>query len=1049
MFLILIFGYFGLQSLQSRFFPKTPENTIKIQVAYPGASPEEMEEGVVLRIEENLEGTTGVERVRSVSSENTADITVELLSGYDADEILQDVKNAVDQINSFPANMEKPVIFVQENRNLAYTFALSGNVSLKALKDFGRRVEDDLRKQEFISKVSLSGFPAEEIEIAFRDDDLQAYSLTFEEATQAVAAANIDLTGGKVKGSREELLVRARNKGYYADELRNIIVKNTPTGGVLRLYQVADVNDKWSDSPNRTFMNGKTSVVVTVNNTDEEDILKVTSFVADYIDKFNEENEIVKATTISDRSVSLRQRIDLLVENGIVGFFLVLLFLALFLNWELAFWVALAIPVSFAGMFILAGILGVTINVISLFGMIIVVGILVDDGIVIAENIYQHYERGKGRLQAAVDGTMEVLPAVFSAILTTAVAFSAFFFIEGRLGDFFSEMAIVVIITLAFSLIEGILILPAHVSHSSALNPDNKENIVTRSFDRLMRFLRDKFYAPILAFSIRNVQRIIPLVLLIGGLILVVAAIRGGHIGTTFFPFIERDNIDVTLKMPAGTREHIVSKHLEHIEEAVWKVNEAYKKNREDGKDVIEGVQRTIGPTTYQGSLSINLLDGDTRSIPVLEITDSIKNVAGEIVGVESLSYGGVSVFGKPISVSLLGNNLKQLESAVEELKVRLSEVEGLKDVIDNNQEGLREINIQLKDKARQLGLNLQQVVGQVRRGFFGSEVQRLQRGEDEVKVWVRYGEEARTNLGQLENMRIRVGQDESYPLSELAVFSIERGVVGINHIDGKREIKVEADITNKDVSVSDITEKVKTQMVPDILKNYPGVAVLYEGQDRQQRKTSDSIAFIGPIVLLLMFSIMALTFRSISQALAVFLLIPFGFIGVGIGHYFLDSPISLFSGLGIIALIGIMVNDGLVFVAAYNSLIEEGKEQMEAIYEAGLSRFRPIVLTSLTTALGLGPLILETSFQAQFLIPMAISVAFGLLVVTVIILILLPIFLIFMNRIKYYGLWAWSGEQPALENVEPHAPDRKNYNFLYYFTVVVVLAGFLLSYFG
>nr|HQU58690.1 efflux RND transporter permease subunit [Saprospiraceae bacterium] len=455
MFGILIMGVVGMMNMKSTFFPEVESRIIQIQIVYPGASPEEIEEGIVKKIEENLKGVTGVERYTSVSRENSGTVTVEVLKGYKPDLVLQDVKNAVDQISSFPVGMEPPTVFRQENLGFAISYAISGDVDLKTLKRYSRQVEDDLLAIDGISKVSLSGFPEEEIEIAFRERDLRAYGLTFQQATQAVRNANIELTGGTIKGKDEELLVRARNKAYYAEGLRDIVVKTTPEGSVVRLHQIANITDQWADTPSRSFLNGHPSVVVTVQNTLEEDVISVTDKVKAYMEGFNKNNQAVQAIMIRDGTVILRQRIALLTENGILGFVIVVLLLAMFLHWRLAFWVAISIPISFAGMFILANALGITLNVISLFGMILVIGILVDDGIVIGENIYQNYERGEPRLKAALDGTLQVLPAVFAAIITTVLAFSSFLFIDGRLGDFFSEMAIVVIFSLTFSLIEG------------------------------------------------------------------------------------------------------------------------------------------------------------------------------------------------------------------------------------------------------------------------------------------------------------------------------------------------------------------------------------------------------------------------------------------------------------------------------------------------------------------------------------------------------------------------------------------------------------------
>lgn len=1019
---LLILGVVSLFSIKSTFFPETESRIVSIQIVYPGASPEEIEEGVVSKIEENLKGLTGVERYTSVSSENSGTVTVELFKGYDPDVLLQDVKNAVDRINSFPVGMEPPVVYKQEFLGFAISFALSGEVDLRTLKRYGREVEDDLRAIDGISKVELSGFPDEEIEIAFREKDLRAYNLTFQQATQAVRNANLDITGGTLKSEKEELLIRARNKEYYADGLRDIIVKTTTDGSVIRLYQIADVRDKWADNPERGYLNGDASVIVTVQNTLEEDLLTVAENVRNYIETFNGKNDIVQATVIRDGSEILQQRMGLLTKNGVQGFIIVMILLAMFLHWRLAFWVALAIPISFAGMFVVANLLDITFNVISLFGMIIVIGILVDDGIVIGENIYQQYEKGVPRFQAALNGTMQVLPAVFAAIVTTIIAFSTFLFIDGRLGDFFTEMSIVVIFSLVFSLVEGAIILPTHVAHSKALSKDRKPNKVQRALDNVMNYMRDKLYAPMLRFAMQN--KFLTICMALAALIITFGSIGGGIIRTTFFPVIERDNITITLQMPAGTREQITEDWLTHLEDATNRANEKLSQQFFNGeKQAIERVQRTVGPSTFRGSLDLAILDGENRDpMKVRDVINAIREEAGPIPQAEVVTYGSQSAFGKPVSISLVGEDYQQLQRAIEAVKTEMQQLAELTDVVDNNQEGLREINISLKEKARYLGLNLQEVLGQVRSGFFGSEVQRLQRGRDEVRVWVRYDEEDRTDITQLQDMRVRFLDGREYPLSEIANLEIERGVININHLDGKREVKVEADVANDNVSVSDLTTSLKEEILPAILVDYPGVQAKFEGQNREQEKSAKSLQTVGTVVLALMFFVIALTFRSVNQTLAVFLLIPFGLIGVGWGHWLMDKPISFFSILGFIALVGILVNDALVFVSTYNDNIRDGQKHMDALYDAGLSRFRPIVLTSLTTFAGLAPLLLEKSLQAQFLIPMAISVSFGLLAITFIILLVLPAFLIINNRIKVYTAYAWNAKKPSYTEVEPAA---------------------------
>ena len=1018
MVLIFIFGYFGLQSWKKNFFPVSESRILQIETVYPGSSPEEIEKGIVLKIEDNLRGVTGIEQISSVSQENSGVITIEVERSYNTDLVLQDVKNAVDRIPSFPDGMEPPVIYKKESRNFAISFSLSGDVSLTTLKKFAQKAESDLLAIDGISKIALSGYPDEEIEIALKEDALRAYDLTFLEVSQKVQNANLEVTGGKVRGDKEELIIRANTKGYYADKFKNIVIKTTTDGRIVRLKDVALVSDIWAESPNRSYLNGQPSVIIEVSNTIEEDILFVTESVKEYMERFNTENSVVKTTLVRDGSTTLNERIDLLVDNGIIGFVLVLLFLAFFLHIRLAFWVALSIPIAFMGMFIVGANSEVSINVISLFGMILVIGILVDDGIVIGENIYKHYEDGKEPMQAAIDGTMQVLPAVFSAVLTTAIAFSTFFFLEGRLGEFAPDMAFVVISTLAFSLVEGAFILPAHVAHSKALSKEAKKNKVEKAFDNIMSTLRDKYYGPFLRFAMKN--WVLALSVPIALFIITLGGIRGGIIKLTFFPFIEQDYITVNLEMPSGTRENITEEYLEDIQAAAWRVNQKMSSERADGKDIVENVLLKVGPGTNVGSVTIRLLGTEERQMQSFLISNAIRDEVGEVYEAEKLTFGINTPFGKPVSVSLLGNDLAELNLAKEELKNKLKELPALKDVNDNDKKGARELRLKLKEKAYAMGLTMRDVVGQVRQGFFGFEVQRLQRGLDEVKVWVRYDLEDRGSVKRLENMRIRTASGMQVPLNEIADYEIERGIVAINHLDGRREVRIEAELGDPTASASEIMAEVRAVIIPEVLAKYPSTSVTYEGQSKQQQKTASSGKRVIPIILLLMLAVIVLTFRSLWQAVLVFICIPFALIGVGWGHYFHGHAISLLSMFGIIALIGVMVNDSLVFVSRVNELVKEYKDFDKAVFEAGRSRFRAIVLTSVTTVAGLGPLIFETSFQAQFLIPMAISVAYGMMIATFITLIALPVFLVMLNRIKVGLNWLWTGKRPTNEEVEP-----------------------------
>lgn len=1020
MVMIILFGTISYFNLTSSFFPLIPSRIITVQLIYPGSSPQEIEEGVVVKIEEQLKGVTGVERVTSISQENSATITVEVEKGYKTTTALEDVKNAVNGINSFPDGLEKPIVLLRENVNQTVNFALTGkDVDLKTLKSFARQVETDLLNHEGISKVELSGFPDEEIEVAFSEDALRAFNITFEQASNAIRLSNIDITGGTIKTPSEELLIRGRNKGYYAEELENIVVKATPDGKVVRLKDVATIRDKWADNPNKNVVNHELGVEIQVNSTDNQNLMANADYVRRYIEEFNANNSRIKAVMISDRSVVLTERRDLLVKNGGQGMILVLLLLALFLNVRVAFWVALGIPISFFGMIILASYYGVTINVISLFGMIIVLGILVDDAIVISENIYHHYEKGKTAIRAAIDGTMEVMTAVLSAVFTTIIAFSFFFMVDGRAGEFFSELSFVVIATLLVSLIEALIILPSHMAHSKALKGGIKEkNGMERFTDKMMYVLRDKLYAPVLRYCINN--KFLTLITLLGLFVITVGAFQGGIIKATFFPFIERDDISISLSMPSGTREGVTEEKLVLIEEAIDRVNQEYSTKREDGLSVIQNVVRKVGPGTHTGTIAVNLLKGEIRDIPSFEIQNAIRRETGTIAGVEKVTFGTANPFGKPVSVTLLSTDYDQLNLAKADVKLAMQGISDLRDVAENIQPGPQEIRLKLKDKAYLLGLNETAILQQIRQGFFGFEVQRLQRGVDEVKVWVRYDQQDRSSVKNLEDMRIRTAQGQEFPLKELATYTKERGVININHLDAKREITVEADVSNPSISAPDVLSRIKEEVMPDIMAKYPSVSALYEGQNREAAKTAESSQKALPVVLLLILALIIFAFRSVGQTLAIFLLIPFSLIGVAWGHYIHGSPLSIFSYLGIIALIGIIVNDSLVLVTKLNSFLKEGMLFKEAVFQAGYMRFRAIFLTSATTIAGLTPLLFEKSFQAQFLKPMALAVAYGIGIATILTLIILPVALMTLNTVRLYAFRVWNEHWPSREQVEP-----------------------------
>ncbi|MCG8581289.1 MAG: efflux RND transporter permease subunit [Bacteroidales bacterium] len=1030
MVLVLLFGAISLLNIQKNFFPNIPQRYIYVDIVYPGASPEEVEEGAILKIEENVKGLEGMERITSVSRENSGTVTIEMLKGTDMDEALIKVKNEVERIASFPVDIESVVTYKHDDVNFSINYVITPNegkqVSLEQLKATARDMEHDLLRMDGISKISIGGYPDEEIAILLKEDALESYDITFSEIANAVKSTNLLMTGGSIKDGEEEFFIRVRNREYYGEGLENIVIRNTPVGGIIRLKDVATIKDQWADAPSEVLFNGKQGVVITIQNTFSEDIVTATDAVKEYIAEFNEEQDLLTATVIRDQSDLLDQRINLLGKNGIIGIVLVLLFLSLFLNPRIAFWVAIGIPFSMLGMFILIPGTDVTINMLSLFGLILVLGILVDDAIVVAENIYRHWQMGKTPIKAAVDGTLEVTPAVLSGILTTMMAFSAFIFLDGRMGDMFKEISIVVIAILFVSLIEGLIILPAHVAHSKALKKDYKSKWMQYMgwAERGLIKVRDITYKPAVELAIK--YKTITFSIFIAMFIISLGMVSARWVNVTFFPQVDGDNITVSLTMPSGTDESVTQLQLDKINTAIWEVNEDMRPLQPDNAGIIKQTFQQFQGSGSSATIQITLLDGESRSSSTDDVTIRLREKVGDIPGAEALLFEGFNPFGKALVVSLLGDNNDELRAAKEEFKRGLNNMPEVTDVSDKSPVGYREIEITLKEKAHHLGLTLQSVIGQVRQAFWGNEAQRIQRGKDEVKIWVKYSEDNRRNIGQLEDMKIRLGNGVAYPLSELVTLKLVNGFSSIQHLDFDREVQIEANQTDPTASLPDLIRKIEKEVLAPIYEKYPGVKANYDGQKRESKKVGDSMAKVMPVILLLMFAVVILTLRSVTQSILVYMMIPLSLVGVIIGHWIHGMSLSLMSGMGVIALIGVMINDSLVLINALNINLKEGMSYEKALMEAAISRFRPILLTTLTTIAGMAPMLLETSLQARFLIPMAISVSYGMAMATTTTLVLLPVMLLIANKGKVKWQKFAYNRTVSAEEIEPAIKEMK-----------------------
>jgi len=667
---------------------------------------------------------------------------------------------------------------------------------------------------------------------------------------------------------------------------------------------------------------------------------------------------------------------------------------------------------------------GITINMMSLFGMILVIGILVDDGIVIAENIYTHFERGKSPMRAAVDGTMEVYPAVLTSVTTTIIAFTPLLLLQGGHMEYMAEMAFVVIFSLLFSLIEAFFVLPAHLASPYILRSKARAGIVRKILDKGVNFMRYKMYAATLKFAIkwRWVAIITPLALII----ITVGLFGGGLIKATFFPAIPFDFFSVNLAFTPGSGEKQTLQYLQKFDDALWEVNDDLMDDYNDTISFIDYSFIGIGNAfdgaetgSHAGSIFVLVRNLEDTEVSSYEIVERLRSKIGPVPEADKFSVAGRNVMGKPVSISLLGKDLEELQHARDFMIAEMSRLESLKDIIDNNAIGKREVQLKLKPKTYFLGLNHNDISNQVRQGFFGGQSQRLQIGKDEVRVWVRYPKHDRMSLGQMESMKIKTRVGE-YPLSELATYDIERGPVNIRRYNGHREVRIDADLVNPDEPVPPILEKVRNDIVPRMIAEYPGVTVEFQGQQRTSSEATDDLISFFTIAFALMVMIIMIHFKSLSQGLIILLMIPLGWLGAIWGHGLEGIPVSMLSAWGMVALSGVIINDAVVFLSKYNNLLKEGKKVEEAAYEAGIARFRAIVLTTITTTVGLYPIILENSFQAQFLIPMAVSLAYGVFVGTGMLLLYFPALILIVNDLRVGMRYLWTGIKPDREGIEP-----------------------------
>ncbi len=1043
--LLMIFmaGGLALTNMRRESFPLFSLDLITIQVAYPGADPEEVEEGISLKIEDALETVEGIKQYTTKSSENMASATIEVQEGHNVSEVLDQIKARVDAISTFPVDAERPVITEVLFRNAVEMIALSGNLREKQLKVEANRIKDEIKRLDGISQVEVFGSREYEISIEVSEERLRQYGLSFAQVARAVRNSSLNLHGGTIRTIGEEIRVRTVGRKYTGEELAHIVVLADAEGGLVTLDRIADIKDDFVEDPITARIDGVPAVFVMVFKTSDEDALKIASQVKKYIARKRRQlPPTVSLTDFYDHTRALKSRIRLLSRNGILGMALVFFLLWIFLDLRLSFWGGLGIPISLAGGLFILWALGETINMVSLFGFIMVLGIVVDDAIVVGESIYVHRRQGKPPLKAAVDGAAEVGLPVLAAVVTTVVAFLPLAHIGGVLGKFIAILPTVVISCLLISLLECFFLLPAHLSHLPDLNHPRRPKLrIGRwlvGFQRFMQQGLERFvklrYLPFLARALN--WRYVSLAVAVTVLILTIGLVKSGLVKFQVFPKIDGYVISSTVEFPDGTPAAVTEAALQRIEQAFVRV--AARTPTKSGEPMIQKRLSLVGQTLGEamgrtgpnlGSVQIILLDSARRGIHSNDLMILWEKEIGAIPGARALSFHGLSSgpAGADIEIWLQGDDMRALVDAAGSLQQKLRTYQGVFQVRSDYSPGKNELRLSLKPEARTLGLTVEELARQVNAGFFGMEPFRLQRGEDDIRVKVRYTKLERSRLTDFYGMRIRLPDGGMVPLRSVADIDFGPGYSTITRTDGQRRIAVSAEVDPKQTNSREIVADLEAGFFRKLQARYPGLHISLQGEKKNMRDSFASLKVTFPLAVVGIFVIIATIFRSYIQPLVILVTVPFGIIGAVIGHLVFGYTLSMMSMFGMVALTGVVVNDAIVLIERINENLAEGMPFFEAIRQAGSRRFRAILLTSLSTVGGLAPLIMETDMQARFLIPMALSLAAGVTFATALTLVLIPSLLAIVNDMRRAVVRMRTGRWPSREEVEPARSRRQN----------------------
>ena len=1019
MFFIILSGAATIPLLNMEVFPDIEVDIINVTAIYPGATPSDVENAVCVRIEERLQGLDGVKKISSTASENVGSVNVEILSGQDVTEMLDRVKAEVDAIDNFPEGVERPTTkqFITSQANI--TVAVGGEMDELTLTNLTEEVKDEI---DALPGVTYSSFVAKkdkEISIEISEKTLRKYDLTLSQISRAIQSLSIDIPSGSIENINGEILIRAQGQGYTVDYFSSIPIISDPSGSIVRLGEISELNDAFSIDYDLEFLfNSQPSNLITVYRVGDQNSIDISSQIKDYVEKKQKIlPEGIHITAFDDEARLLVGRIETMTKNAYQGLLLVVIVLALFLKPKLAFWVSLGIPISFMGGFWFMPALDLSINMLSLFTFILVLGIVVDDAIVVGENIALFRERGMDPKEAAVKAATQVSIPVFFAVLTTMATFSPMLAVEGQIGAIWRIFPLITISVLFWSLFESLTILPAHLAHSSEKKSkiiwirslsDRWEKFQSKIKNGLVFFV-NTYYKPTLLKSVNRPFTFLSIAASV--FILTIGIIGGGIIKFSFFPPIEADLAIGTVEYPSGTSIEITREGYLKLEESAKILEEELNKEF-PGKSIIKNRLSTIGfqpqrtktsrgpgnlNASYGGphlaEVALELIPGEERSIGTEEIVRRWRRLMPSVPGVKDVGFFS-SLFstGEPVNVQLSSKYMDDLLDAKEELKRELIQFPGVFDVKDNFNIGKEEISIKLLPAAENYGINMMMLGSQVQQAFYGLEVQSIQRGRDEVKVMLRYPKNERASISNLEDMMIKVPNGSTIPVRQIAKLELGEGLSSIQRKNRKRAINVTADVDLTVTTGNEVIAAVTASILPKILKKYNSISISLEGEQQEQGQNLKSIGKNFLLAMVVVYMLLAIPFKSYFQPLVVMSSIPFGLTGAVFGHLIMGINFSVLSMMGFVALTGVVVNDSLVMVDFINRYRSEGNSIMDAVLEAGPRRFRPIFLTSLTTFVGLTPLLLEKSIQAKFMIPMAVSLSFGVIFATAITLFLVPV---------------------------------------------------------